>query len=46
VERAGLASAAEVAIDTLADRLRQDATANEMVMFLPRMVGAWSRLPS
>jgi ubiquinone/menaquinone biosynthesis C-methylase UbiE len=46
VERAGLASAQEVAIDTLADRLRQDATANEIVTFLPRMVGAWSRLPS
>jgi ubiquinone/menaquinone biosynthesis C-methylase UbiE len=46
MERAGLASAQEVAIDTLAARLRQDATANEIVMFLPRMVGAWSRLPS
>jgi ubiquinone/menaquinone biosynthesis C-methylase UbiE len=46
VERAGLASAQEVAIDTLADRLRQDATTNEIVTFLPRMVGAWSRLPS
>jgi ubiquinone/menaquinone biosynthesis C-methylase UbiE len=46
VERAGLASAQEVAIDTLADRLRQDATANEIVTFLPLMVGAWSRLPS
>jgi len=46
VERAGLASAQEVAIDSLADRLRQDATANEIVTFLPRMVGAWSRLPS
>ena len=46
VERAGLASAAEVAIDTLADRLRQDAIANESVTFLPRMVGAWSRLSS
>jgi hypothetical protein len=28
----------------LADRLRQDAVANERVTFLPRMVGAWSRL--
>jgi ubiquinone/menaquinone biosynthesis C-methylase UbiE len=45
VERSGLASAQEVAIDTLADRLRQGATANEIVTFLPRMVGAWSRLP-
>jgi ubiquinone/menaquinone biosynthesis C-methylase UbiE len=46
LERAGLASAEEVAIDTLTERLHQDATANEIVMFLPRMVGAWSRLPS
>lgn len=45
LERAGLASGQEVAIDTLADRLRQHATANESVTFLPRMVGAWSRLP-
>jgi ubiquinone/menaquinone biosynthesis C-methylase UbiE len=44
LERAGLATAEEVAIDTLADRLRQDAVANERVIFLPRMVGAWSRL--
>ena len=46
LERAGLASAEEVAIDTLTKRLHQDATANEIVMFLPRMVGAWSRLPN
>ena len=46
VERVGLASAQEVAIDTLADRLRQDAIANESVTFLPRMVGAWLRLSS
>lgn len=44
LERAGLATAKDVAIDTLADRLRQDAVANESVIFLPRMVGAWSRL--
>jgi len=46
VESADLASAQEVATDTLADRLRQEATANEIVTFLPRMVCAWSRLPS
>jgi ubiquinone/menaquinone biosynthesis C-methylase UbiE len=43
VERAGLATSEEVAIDTLADRLRQDAILHERVTFLPRMVGAWSR---
>jgi ubiquinone/menaquinone biosynthesis C-methylase UbiE len=45
VEQAGIASSAEIAIDTLADRLRQNAIANECVTFLPRMVSAWSRLP-
>ena len=42
IERAGLASAAEVGIDTLAARLREDAFANERVTFLPRGVGAWT----
>jgi ubiquinone/menaquinone biosynthesis C-methylase UbiE len=44
LERANLATAAEVAIDTLADRLQQDAVANKIVVFSPRLVGAWSRL--
>lgn len=44
LERNNLAVAAEVAIDTLAERLLQDAVANESLVFLPRMVGAWSRL--
>ncbi len=43
LERVGLGTAETVAIDTLADRLRHDA--NERMIFLPRMVGAWSRLP-
>jgi SAM-dependent methyltransferase len=45
LERAGLATAEEVAIDTLADRLRQEATKNECATFSPHLVGAWSRLP-
>jgi ubiquinone/menaquinone biosynthesis C-methylase UbiE len=45
LERAGIATAAEVAIETLADRLRQEAIASESVTFGPRLVGAWSRLP-
>jgi 2-polyprenyl-3-methyl-5-hydroxy-6-metoxy-1,4-benzoquinol methylase len=44
-ERAGIINAAEVAIDTLADRLRQKAVELEQVTFESRMVGAWSRLP-
>jgi len=45
LERTGAATVEEVAIDTLDDRLRQDAVANESVTFLPRLVGAWSQLP-
>lgn len=44
IERAGIATAAEVDIDTLAARLRDDAVANERVTYLARVVGAWSRL--
>jgi cyclopropane fatty-acyl-phospholipid synthase-like methyltransferase len=43
-ERAGIISAAEVAIDTLASRLRQEAIESEQVIFESRLVGAWSRL--
>ena len=45
LERAGCATSEEVAIDTLAERLRQDAVTTERASFLPRMVGAWTRLP-
>jgi hypothetical protein len=45
VERTGAATVEEAAIGTLADRLRKDAAANESVIFWPRLVGAWSRLP-
>jgi hypothetical protein len=45
LERNGIATVEEVAIDTLAERMRQDAVANESVTFVPRLVGAWSRLP-
>jgi len=44
LERGGVATAEEVAIDTLADRLRQEAVAKERVTFSGRLVGAWSRL--
>jgi SAM-dependent methyltransferase len=45
LERTGAATIEEVAVDTLADRIRQDAVANESVTFFPRLVGAWTRLP-
>jgi 2-polyprenyl-3-methyl-5-hydroxy-6-metoxy-1,4-benzoquinol methylase len=46
VERYRLANVAEIDIDTLATRLRNDATANARVAFLPRNVGAWAVLPA
>jgi len=43
IERKGIATAAEVDIDTLADRLREDSLAHERVTFMPRVVGAWTQ---
>lgn len=45
IERAGIASAAEIDVDTLAVRMHEDALIHERVMFLPRVVGAWTALP-
>jgi ubiquinone/menaquinone biosynthesis C-methylase UbiE len=45
VERTRATTAEEADTGTLAERLRQDAVANESVTFWPRLVGAWSRLP-
>ncbi len=46
VEAAGLASAAEIDIDTLTERLRRDAVENERTLYPPRIVTAWTRLPN
>ena len=43
LERNGVATATEIEIDTLAERLREDAVARHAVMFTPRLVGAWVR---
>lgn len=43
LERNGVATAAEIEIDTLASRMREDAVARHAVMFTPRLVGAWAR---
>lgn len=42
IERSGIANIAEIDIDTLAARLRDDAVAHERVAFMPRMVSAWT----
>jgi len=43
MERAGIVSAEELGPDTLAERLRQEALANDACLMLPPLVGAWSR---
>lgn len=43
MERFGVATADEVGIDTLAERLRHEALANNACIMLPPLVGAWSR---
>jgi len=45
-EQVGVATAAEVDIDTLGERLRSEAVANNASIMLPPLVGAWTRLPS
>jgi hypothetical protein len=45
VERLGLATAEQVDIETLADRLRAEAKAEKITAFLPRWVGGWVRVP-
>ncbi|MDX1520656.1 MAG: class I SAM-dependent methyltransferase [Anaerolineae bacterium] len=43
MERTGIATAAEVEIDTLADRLRVEAVALNTTWVLPAFIGAWTR---
>ena len=44
MERANIATAAEVDIDTLAERLRGEAIKNgELIAYSPRLVGSWAR---
>jgi ubiquinone/menaquinone biosynthesis C-methylase UbiE len=45
MEKFGIATAKEMDVDTLADRLRQESVRREAIMLTPAMVGAWSRLP-
>ena len=44
IERFGIATAAEVDIDTLADRLRDSTVAADACWLSPVMVGAWARV--
>jgi ubiquinone/menaquinone biosynthesis C-methylase UbiE len=40
----GIATAEEIDLETLADRLREQAVAGDLCLFHPRLVGAWSRV--
>src|SRR5690606_24666038 len=46
IERAGIATADEIDVDTLADRLRRETTASGGCILLPPLVGAWTRVPA
>lgn len=45
IERSCVATREEIGIDTLARRLREEAVAEDRVIFMSRIVGAWVRLP-
>lgn len=44
-ERLGVTTAAEVQIETLADRLRDEVLRADAVIVLPSLIGAWARIP-
>jgi ubiquinone/menaquinone biosynthesis C-methylase UbiE len=44
-ERLGVTTAAEVQIDTLAGRLRDEVVKAQAVLVLPSVIGAWVRIP-
>lgn len=43
MEKLGIATAAEVDVDTLAARLRDAALAGDHCIFMPRLIGAWAK---
>lgn len=45
MENFRIATAEEVGVDIIADRLRQQAVRGEHCIFFPRVVGAWARKP-
>ena len=46
MERTGVATAAEVGLDTLADRLREEIVAADATVVPPPLIGAWARKPA
>jgi hypothetical protein len=46
LERFGIATAAEVEVETLAQRLRQETIDNDVVWTAPPVMSAWTRRPA
>ena len=46
LERFGIATAAEVEVETLAQRLRQETIDNDVVWTAPPVMSAWTRMPA
>lgn len=44
IERSEIANGAEIGLDTLAERLQDEAAATDRIVFLSRIVGAWTQL--
>jgi hypothetical protein len=44
-EQFGITTAAEVELDTLTNRIRNEVVANKGIVISPSMVGAWARKP-
>jgi hypothetical protein len=45
MEQFGIATAADLAPDTLADRLQDELRAANGIVISPPMIGAWARVP-
>jgi SAM-dependent methyltransferase len=45
-ERIGVATAAEIEVESIAERLREEAVENNACIMLPPLVGAWAQAPA
>jgi ubiquinone/menaquinone biosynthesis C-methylase UbiE len=45
IEKTGVATAAEIQIDTLASRMREEAVASNATLHLPELIACWTRVP-
>jgi ubiquinone/menaquinone biosynthesis C-methylase UbiE len=46
IEKTGVATAAEIQIDTLASRIREETVALNAALHLPELIAAWTRVPA